>query len=95
MDAFTTFASAAVAYMIGYLLGTRSGDAFANEFLMMARDTVEKCNEMIDRYNALVDNYRRLFDAYDEAYHILEENGLIGGDGDETLSGDDGTEEDA
>ena len=90
MDALTTFASAVVACMMGYLLGTRSGDAFANKVLETARQTVEICNDAIERCSTLVDefdnrykrlasDYRRLFDAYDEAYRILEENGLVGG----------------
>lgn len=109
MDAITMFASAAVACMMGYLFGTSIGDAFANNVLETAHQAVERCNEaidnyneMIDKYNVLVDkyerlasDYKRLFDAYDEAYRILEDHGLIGGDGDETLSGDDGAEEDA
>ena len=91
-----------LAIMVGYVLGEMSGDRLANTTLDVAQDASDRCNEAIHKYNDLVDKYnrllsyyKRLFDAYDEAYHRLEENGLIGGDDDEVVSGDDRAEEDA
>lgn len=106
MELATILCVSAVFMFGGYTVGMMSGDRFANKVLEAARQTVEICNDAIekcntfadkinDRYERLASDYRRLFDAYDEAYRILEENGLVGGDGNETLSGDDGTEENA